>query len=55
MGKTCKKIKTAYESAANEVLLTSREKVCDLIPKDDESQVIEPSMCCGELRTAKSH
>ena len=32
-----KKIKTAYESAANEVLLTSREKVCNLIPEDDES------------------
>ena len=27
----------AYESAANEVLLKSREKVCDLIPEDDES------------------
>ena len=37
MGKTCKKFKTAYESAANEVLLKSREKVCDLIPEDDES------------------
>ena len=32
-----KKFKTAYESAANEVLLKSREKVCDLIPEDDES------------------
>ena len=37
MKKTCKKIKTAYESAGNAVLLTSREKVCDLIPEDDES------------------
>ena len=37
MGRTCKKIKTAYESAANEALLTSREKVCDLILEDDES------------------
>ena len=32
-----KKFKTAYESAANEVLLKSRQKVCDLIPEDDES------------------
>ena len=37
MGKTCKKFKTAYESAANEVLLKSREKVCDQIPEDDQS------------------
>ena len=36
-GRHVKKIKTACESAANEVLLTSREKVCDLIPEDDES------------------
>ena len=36
-GRYVKKIKTAYESAANEVLLKSREKVCDLIPEDDES------------------
>ena len=36
-GRHVKKIKTAYESAANEVLLTSREKVCDSIPEDDES------------------
>ena len=36
-GRHVKQIKTAYESTANEVLLTSREKVCDLIPEDDES------------------
>ena len=36
MGKTCKKIKTAYESAANEVVLKSREE-CDQIPEDDKS------------------
>ena len=30
-----KKFKTAYQSAANEVLLKSREKVCDLIPEDE--------------------
>ena len=28
---------TTTQSAANEVLLKSREKVCDQIPKDDES------------------
>ena len=37
MGKTCKKFKTVYESAANEVLLKSKEKVCDQIPEDNES------------------
>ena len=37
MGKTCKKLKTAYESAANEVLLKRREKVCDQIPEDNQS------------------
>ena len=36
-GKHVKKFKTAYESAANEVLLKSREKVCDQIPEDDQS------------------
>ena len=36
-GRHVKKFKTAYESAANEVLLNSREKVCDLIPENDES------------------
>ena len=36
-GRHVKKIKTAYESAANEVLLTNREKMCDLIHEDDES------------------
>ena len=36
-GRHVKKFKTAYASAANEVLLTSREKVCDLKPEDDES------------------
>ena len=36
-GRHVKKFKTAYESAANEVLLKSREEVCDLIPEDDES------------------
>ena len=35
-GRHVKKFKIAYESAANEVLLKSREKVCDLIPEDDE-------------------
>ena len=36
-GRHVKKFKKAYESAANEILLKSREKVCDLIPEDDES------------------
>ena len=36
-GRHVKNFKTAYESAANGVLLKSREKVCDLIPEDDES------------------
>ena len=36
-GKHVKKFKTAYESAANEVLLKSREKACDQIPEDDQS------------------
>ena len=36
-GRHVKNFKTAYESAANEVPLKSREKVCDLIPEDDES------------------
>ena len=36
-GRHVKKFKTAHESAADEVLLKSREKVCDLIPEDDES------------------
>ena len=42
MGKTCKKkLKTAYKSAANEVLLTNREKVCDLIPEDESGLIID--------------
>ena len=36
-GRHVKKFKTAYESSINEVVLKSREKVCDLIPEDDES------------------